>query len=168
MGKLDDFVRIEAEIDFYDAVTVDLGSFACELEEAREKGVDIHDLRLPLAKKAAAFLERLSEQPKCLYAELEELTLSILYENHDLMIGDRISYDHPGRNDKGEFILDDVQLNRPWGSHDDFYFSIQGRRYRKDGAIGKIIIYDSLPLYAVSKREPRKSQKSSNVGESDE
>lgn len=168
MGKLDDFVRIEAEIDFYEAVTSDLRSFAYDLEEVRGKGVDIHDLRLPLAKKAATFLERLQEKPDCLYAELEELTLSILYENHDLMIGDRMSYDHPGRNDKGEFILDNVDLMQPWGSHDDFYFSIQGRRYRKDGTIGKIIIYDSLPLHAVRKREPRKSQKSSNVGESDE
>ena len=73
------------------------------------------------------------------------------------MIGDRMSYDHPGVNDKGEFVLDNVWLHLPGRYNSDTYFSIRGRRYRKDGSIGKKLIHDIIPFHTEDMRVPRKT-----------
>jgi len=148
MSKLDDYIRIDAEIDFYDATTHNLDYLIGSPEGIKEKGVGIHDFRGPLFKQAHHFLTEVHGKSDGLPEKLEQLDLNLLHVIHGLMIGVRLRYDYPVLNDKGEYILDSIWQHTTDGYNSDTFFSIIGRSYRKKGFIEKKITQDRIPFYA--------------------
>ncbi len=148
MGNYEKLLTLQKEIDFYEVVNENLRYCVASCEEMKGGVVDIKELRIPLLKSAGLFLTKLEGKADELLEEVDELTLKLLHENHDIMLGDRITYDHPGVKDKGEFILDESYINLPSEYNQETNFSLRGRRYRRDGSIGLKIIHESIPFYA--------------------
>lgn len=147
MNKFEAYSLLRGEITLCRRLEGRLEILLENLMKRREIDKETDLLVNPILKETYFLLSELVNLPMELEEMADQIKADLLFNNYGLKIGDKVSYEHPRLNDKGELIIDEFSLSVGESERSSIFY-LWGRKYRKDGKIGKRIIHESLPLLA--------------------
>ena len=110
-----------------------------------------------IVAESSAFLKGLERRIWENEKEKQALAAKCLWLDHGIRLGEKIPFYHPGTNESGFIRVEEVSLDlmesvvydetymREFNPSEDYYY-VSGRKFKKDGELGKLTSIASLQL----------------------
>jgi len=134
---MDKYFSLHIEYEVLVELCEPIFSLKYKIERMQENPLQAEILTKDIAKDVVSFEGRLENKMDELEIEQGNIAIKLMELLYGYKIGDKVPFDHPGTGESGYIIAKEATILGLGYRDNDLTFTISGKRFRKDGKLGK-------------------------------
>jgi len=132
---MDKYLTLYAEYEVLIELCEPIFSLKYKIERMEKTPIQAEVLIKGVAKDVVSLGKSLEDRIDEIEVEQSNLAIKLMQLLYGYKIGDKVPFDHQGTGESGHIIAEEASIHRIEGN--DLRFIISGKRFRKDGKLGK-------------------------------